>query len=107
MNKVIKKASAIFLSAVMAASLAVSVSAATTASCPPHNPIRDAGTKTYSYSWSHSFTLTNPNGDIFTETCTKTENRYQYNRRCTKCGVITETEYKVEFTHSNPRCPER
>lgn len=106
MNKVIKKASAIFLSAVMAASLAVSVSAATTASCPPHNLIRDAGTKTYSYSWSHSFTVTNSNGTEFTEYCTKTENRYRYNYKCSRCDYV-ETKVTVEFTHSNPRCPER
>lgn len=107
MSKIFKKITSIAMAGVMATSMAVAVSAATKASCPPHNLIRDGGTQIYSYSWVHTFPLTNSIGEVFYEQCGKTENRYRYNWNCTKCGETIKTETLVKYTHSNPRCPER
>lgn len=104
MNKVIKKASAIFLSAVMAVSMAVSASAACAHSVTSLTNRR----LTDHYSSSHSFNVYNSTGAIIgTQNCAIAYHVYTYDRRCENCGAICGTYSETTTLHTNLNCPNR
>lgn len=101
MRKIYKKIAAIAMAGVMATSLAATVAASSTATCPPHATTKIyTGTNYTAPQYTHDFVYEVRDGQAIMRTCTVYEIESVYVYKCQKCAAITGTGTERRTVHS-------